>query len=155
MINGPWPQQRQTNASRSPDSMVNNSMAGKPRTTTKRGAGRRRIEGKDLRLVDEVRYIQRRAAIADARVVSLGQLILFSAQTGDAWLLDRADQLAVRPARGGDPERVDIKETDANFAIAWRGHYRIDGAAFSYLGHDSGRVTTILGYPTQKLGPRG
>ena len=29
---------------------------------------------------------------------------------------------------------------------------RIDGPAFVYSDHDTGRVTTILGYPTAKLG---
>src|SRR4029077_2613256 len=55
---------------------------------------------------DEVRYIQRRAADHDGRVVSVGQLVLFSTETGEAWLLDPADQLAARLARDGDPEPI-------------------------------------------------
>ena len=51
------------------------------------------MEGKSFRLADEVRYIQRRAADYDSRIVTIGQLILFSTKTGDAWLLDPADQL--------------------------------------------------------------
>jgi hypothetical protein len=136
-----------------PNSVVNSPMAGPSRTIAKPGTGRRRVDGKSFRLVDEVRYIQQRATAADARVVSLGQLVLFSTQTGDAWLLDRGDQLAVRLARDGTPQPVDIKETDARFAIAWQGQYRIDGAAFIYLDLASGMVATILGYPTLKLGP--
>jgi hypothetical protein len=31
------------------------------------------------------------------------------------------------------------------------GRYRIDGPAFVYSDHNTGRVTTILGYPTDKL----
>ena len=46
------------------------------------------MEGKSFRLADEVRYIQRRAADYDSRIVTIGQLILFSTKTGDAWLLD-------------------------------------------------------------------
>jgi hypothetical protein len=46
------------------------------------------VEGKSFRLADEVRYIQRRAADYDSRIVTIGQLILFSTKTGDAWLLD-------------------------------------------------------------------
>ena len=42
------------------------------------------------RLADEVRYIQRSAADHDGRVVTVGQLVLFSTETGDAWLLDPA-----------------------------------------------------------------
>src|SRR3990170_3080702 len=117
----------------------------------KRGPGRRLVDGKSFRLADEVRYIQRRAAEHDGRIVTVGQLVLFSTETGDAWLLDPADQLAARLARDGDPEQVYIEETDTSFAIRWKGNYRIDGPAFIYTGRDTGRVTTILGYPTHKI----
>ena len=95
-----------------------------------------------------MRHIQRRAARHDGRVVTIGQLVLFSTETGDAWLLDPSDQLAARLARDGDPEPIHIEETDTTFAIGWKGHYRIEGAAFVYFDRDSGRVTTTLGYPT-------
>jgi len=117
----------------------------------KRGPGRRLVDGKSFRLADEVRYIQRQAAEHDGRIVTVGQLVLFSTETGDAWLLDPADQLAARLARDGDPEPVYIEETDTSFAIRWKGNYRIDGPAFIYTGRDTGRVTTILGYPTHKI----
>ena len=94
------------------------------RTTIRRGAGKRRVDGKSLRLADEVRYIQRRAADHDGRVVTVGQLVLFSTETGDAWLLDPADQLAARLARDGDPEPIHIEENDTTFAIGWKGRYR-------------------------------
>jgi hypothetical protein len=121
------------------------------RKTIKRGPGKRLVEGKSFRLADEVRYIQRRAADHDGRIVTLGQLVLFSTETGDAWLLDSSDQLAARLAREGEVEPVHIEETDATFAIGWKGRYRIDGPAFVYSDHDTGRITTILGYPTDKL----
>ena len=104
-----------------------------------------------LRLADEIRYIQRRAAARDGRVVTADQLVLFSTETGDAWLLDPADHLAARLARDGDPESVAFEETDTSFKIAWPGNYRIDGPAFVYSDHDTGRVGTIIGYPTDKL----
>jgi hypothetical protein len=119
------------------------------RTTIKRGPGKRLVDGKSFRLADEVRHIQRRAARHDGRVVTIGQLVLFSTETGDAWLLDASDQLAARLARDGGPEPIHIEETDTTFAIGWKGHYRIEGAAFVYFDRDSGRVTTTLGYPMQ------
>ena len=88
-------------------------------------------------------------------MVTLGQLILFSTATGDAWLLDRADQLAAPLARDGDPEPLHLEETDTSFAIGWKGKYRIDRTAFIYADRDSGRVRTILGYPTQKIARAG
>ena len=75
------------------------------------------------------------------RIVTIGQLILFSTETGDAWLLDVTDQLAARLSRDGDPEPIHLQETDTSFAIEWKGHYRIEGPAFIYSDRDTGRVT--------------
>jgi hypothetical protein len=129
---------------------MNKSMAiptrpARGRKTIKRGRGKRIVEGKSFRLADEVRYIQKRAADYDGRIVTIGQLILFSTETGDAWLLDPSDRLAARLAREGESEPIHIEETDTTFAIAWKGRYRIDGPAFVYSDHDTGRVTAILG----------
>ena len=104
-----------------------------------------------LRLADEIRYIQRRAAARDGRVVTVDQLVLFSTETGDAWLLDPSDHLAARLARDGDPESIAFEETDTSFQIAWPGSYRLDGPAFVYTDRQSRRVSTILGYPTHLL----
>jgi len=113
------------------------------------------VDGKSFRLADEVRYIQRRAAEHDERIVTVGQLVLFSTETGDAWLLDARDHLAARVARDGDPEPIHIEETDTTFAIAWKGQYRIEGPTFVYVDGQSGRVTAIFGYPTHKLAQLG
>jgi len=78
-------------------------------------------------------------------------LILFSTDTGDAWLLDPADHLAARLARDGDPEPIYFEETDTTFAIGWKGHYSIEGDAFIYIDRDSARIVTILGYPTRRI----
>ena len=121
------------------------------RKTVKRGPGQQIVDGRSFRLADEVRYIQRRAADHDSRIVTIGQLVLFATQTGDAWLLDPADQLALRLAQDGNSEAIHIEETDTTFAIAWKGRYRIEGPAFIYSDRDTGRTTTILGYPTDKL----
>jgi hypothetical protein len=104
-----------------------------------------------FRLADEIRSIQRRAAAHDGRVVTADQLVLFSTETGDAWLLDPSDRLAARLARDGDPESVAFEETDTSLQIAWPGNYRLDGPAFVYTDRQSRRVSTIIGYPTQLL----
>jgi hypothetical protein len=125
------------------------------RRTIKRGSARQVVDAKGFRLADEVRYIQGEAADHDGRLVVIGQLVLFSTDTGDAWLLDVTDQLAVRLARDGDPGAIHLEETDTTFAIEWKGRYSIDGPAFVYADRDAGRVTTILGYPTQKIAQAG
>src|ERR1051326_8950457 len=96
------------------------------RKNIRRGPGQREISSKDFRLTEEVRYIQRRAAEHDARFVTIGPLALFSTETGDAWLLDPADHLATRLSRDGDPDPVHFEESDTNYAIEWKGNYRLD-----------------------------
>jgi cell division topological specificity factor MinE len=117
----------------------------------KRGADQRMVDGKNFRLAEEVRYILGRAAEHDGRIVTIGQIILFSTETGDAWLLDPSDQLAARLARDGDPEPFHIEENETTFTIDWKGRYRIEGAAFVYMDRETGRLATIQGYPTHTL----
>ena len=123
--------------------------------TIKRGKASQVVDGKDFRLAEEIRYIQKKADDHILRIVTIGQLILFSTETGDAWLLDVTDRLAARLARDGDPEPIHLEETDTSFAIGWKGNYRIDGPAFIYSDRKTGRVTTIIGYPTKKIAQTG
>ena len=125
------------------------------RKTIKRTGGKPRVEGKPFRLAKEVDSIQRRAAEHEQRFVTIGPLVFFSTQTGDAWMLDRSDRLAARLAREGDPEPIDLQETETHFTIGWKGHYRIDGGAFLYTDRGSGRVVATLGYPMAKIARLG
>ena len=125
------------------------------RRTIKRGAGKKHISGKDFLLAEEIDYIRSRAAEHDSRLVTVGPLVLFSTETGDAWLLDPADHLAARVARDGDPEDLYFEETGTNFAIGWKGNYQIEGDAFVFIDRDTARVTTVLGYPTRRLAQLG
>jgi hypothetical protein len=125
------------------------------RRTIKRRSGKTAVAGKDFRLAEEIDYIQSRAAVGDGRLVTVGPLALFSTETGDAWLLDPSDHLAARLARDGDPEKLHFEETEATFAIGWKGNYRIDGDAFVYIDSDTARVTKIIGYPTRQLTQMG
>jgi hypothetical protein len=121
----------------------------------KRTGESQRGEGKPFRLAKEVASIQRRAAEHDGCLVTIGPLVLFSTETGDAWMLDPSDRLAARLARDGDPEPIDLQETESHFTIGWKGRYRIEGGAFVYTDRKSGRVTAILGYPTAKIAGPG
>jgi hypothetical protein len=121
----------------------------------KRTGGSQRGEAKPFRLAKAVASIQRRAAEHDGCLVTLGPLVLFSTETGDAWMVDPSDRLAARLARDGDPEPIDLQEAQSHFTIGWKGHYRIEGGAFVYTDRKSGRVTAILGYPTAKIAGPG
>src|ERR1700756_28568 len=127
----------------------------KGRKRIRRGPGQQIIGGRDFRLADEVRYIQRQAAHQHGRIVTVGQLILFSTQTAVPGSPAPAARLAAGLARDGESEPIHIEETDITFAIGWKGRYRIEPPAFVYADNDRGRVTTILGYPTDQLAQIG
>ena len=116
-----------------------------------RGPSKQWLPQESFRLAEELRSIQNRAAEHQGRIISIGPLVLFSTQTGDAWILDPADQLATRLAYGGDSLPVHIEETNTNYAIGWQGCYRIDGDAFIYEDTESQRLSAIRGYPIQQL----
>ena len=97
----------------------------------------------------EVNYIVARAAESDARVVTLGQLVFFSTETGDAWLLDPEDRLALCLAKEGSRLPVQIVETATRFAIEWNASYRFDDDAF--IVTEGSGVRAILGYPIADL----
>src|SRR6266481_5821140 len=112
-----------TNKSRPANRVWKSSMRGSPsrslfpgrrasvkRRTIQRGRGKQIVDGANFRLIDEVHYIQERAAEQVGRVITLPQWLLFSTQTGDAWLLEPADHLAVPLARDGDTLPVYIEE---------------------------------------------
>jgi len=110
-----------------------------------------RLSRESLHLAKEVRSIQHRAAEHDGCIVSIGPLVFFSTDSGDAWILEPAEQLATRLAVGGDPLPVHIQETETNFAIGWQGHYQIDGDTFLWEDNDSRRLNIIKGYPLKQL----
>ena len=83
------------------------------------------------------------------RFGKFGKLVLFSAESGDAWLLDTDDQTANRLAQGGRPLPGHILETDTRFAIQWQGRYSIDPPVFVYADNATGRTVSILGYPDE------
>jgi hypothetical protein len=116
-----------------------------------RGFASQQLPHKSLSITKEARSIQQRAAEHDARIVSIGPLVLFSTQTGDAWILDPADQLAARLAYDGDPLALYIEETETNYAIGWQGCYRIENDTFVYEDNETQRLIAIRGYPTQLL----
>ena len=78
----------------------------------RRTPAKQRLPRESFHLAEEIRSIQHRAAEHDGRMVSIGGLVLFSTKTGDAWILDPADQLAARLAYDGDPVPVYIEETN-------------------------------------------
>ena len=111
---------------------------------------KRLLRPEEVSINREADYIIKKAQARDSHVVRLGGLVFYSTQTGDAWVLDPADGLALCLARDGERQSFSILETPTNFQIEWEGEYRIDGETFAVSTKD-GRVRTILGYPTREI----
>jgi len=98
----------------------------------------------------EADYIIGRAQNHEARLVTLSALVLFSTETGDAWVLDPEDGLALCLARAGEKQPFMIKETPTTFGIEWNANYRIEGEVF-LVAERSSPVKSIWGYPTREI----
>lgn len=103
-----------------------------------------------INITSEANYIIARAQAYETRLVSVGPLIFFSTETGDAWVLDPADNLALCLARDGERQAFTITETANQFAIDWQANYQIEGNQFIVF-EKSGQTRTIIGYPLQEL----
>ena len=101
-------------------------------------------------MTGEADYIIGKAQKRDARIVTLGSILFFSTDTGDAWMLDPEDGLALCLARDGARQEVMILETESNFQIEWNAQYEIQGDRFTVATAD-GRIRTIVGYPTEEI----
>lgn len=98
----------------------------------------------------EIRYVTQLARAEDARLVTLGNLVLFSTRTRDAWLLDREDDFALCLCRDGQPQPFRIIDGPDTFAIEWMAAFTIEGDAF-VVQERSGKVVVIHGYATVEI----
>ena len=113
-------------------------------------ARRSSVSHTEVSILREVAYIIERAVRQDARVVVIGELVLFSTASGDAWLLDIDDRTATCLARDGVSQGVRITETPTQFVIDWEGGYSIEGDIFC-IQHRSGKMSAITGYPLTEI----
>ena len=108
------------------------------------------LRREQVSITGEANYIISRAKSNGVRVVILGPLIFFSTETGDAWVLDPEDGLALCLAQGGEAQPFTITETTTDFSIEWKASYQIDGDVF-IVTEGAGRTRSILGYPTAEI----
>ncbi len=101
-------------------------------------------------ITGEAQYIIGCARNHDSRVVGLGQLVFFSSETGDAWMLDPEDGFAVCLAREGVAQKIKITETAKTSSIEWDCGYQIEGDFF-FFTERFGRTKSIFGYPTTEI----
>ena len=114
------------------------------------GPQKRRLRQTKINITKEANYIIQCAQNGDGRVVAIGQFVFFSTATGDAWLLEPGEQLALELARHGEEQAFTILETPHNVAIEWALAYQIRDDSFITIS-ESGRITTIQGYPIDEI----
>lgn len=98
----------------------------------------------------EANYIINRAFNHKTKIVSLMGLILFSTDTGDAWILDPKDGLSLCLVKNGEEKEFNINETASEFKIEWTSNYEIEGDKF-IIYDPSKQIKTIIGYPTKEI----
>ena len=104
----------------------------------------------ELDLFDEVAYIIQRAQDGESRAVVMGDFVLFSTSTGDAWLLDSADNFAMCLLLEQQPQSYQINETPTAYAIEWQMEYAFDGDEF-VLTDGQGQILVLSGYPVSEI----
>jgi hypothetical protein len=108
------------------------------------------VERTELNIAKETQYIIQRAQQHEGRVVSIGVFVLFSTDTGDAWLLDRDDRLARCLCRDGALQPFKIIDTPRQFGVEWTHEFAIEDALF-HVVDKLGNSRSILGYPTSQI----
>ena len=118
------------------------------RASTQRSVRRLRQDEQDIK--KEVEYIIKCAEKRECHVVGFGELVLFCAPNGDAWILDSDDQFALCLMDRFERMDVNIDSSDppsSRFVIEWNADYEIDDDTFVARYRD-GRTESIVGYPT-------
>jgi len=112
------------------------------------------VTGSEIDIHAEIGHVVDLAGRGEGRLVRLAQLVFFSTESGDAWVVDPEDSLALPLARGGDRLPVHVVDTESQFVIEWTHDYLVDGERFVVREKATGRVTSISGCPTEALLPR-
>lgn len=82
--------------------------------------------------------------------MSFRELILFCTETGDAWLLDTDDNLALNLAREGIKQEFSLIDTPYQFGVDWKYNYIIENEKFIFIDK-TGVSSIIIGYPTEQI----
>ena len=116
----------------------------KKKTTTKV------TKKKELNIKQEIEYIIKCARNLETKIVSLNEFLLFCTETGDAWLLDKNDNLALNLVKDGIRQEFTLIDTPSQFGIDWKNNYLIENEKFIIIDRN-GFSRIIIGYPTERI----
>jgi hypothetical protein len=117
--------------------------------STKKKTRTARVDARQVSIRGEAEYIAHRAAQRKGCIVSVGPLLFFATESGDAWVLDPDDGSARCLVTDGRPLSTGITETAESFAVEWTAQFRIDGEAMTFI--ERGRVRSVVGYPVRDI----
>ena len=98
----------------------------------------------------EIDQIIKKAQNHIGHIIRLNELILFSTNTGDAWILDIEDNLAICLVKAEVKQKYKIIDTPSQFGFDWTHKYQIDGNRFTVINKMGGK-RTIIGYPLKEI----
>jgi hypothetical protein len=125
------------------------------RKKIKRGPGKQWIEGKQFRLAQEIKSIQRRAAEYEARFVTVGPLVFFSPKLEMPGCWTPPTNLLHDSPEMETPSPSSSKKLTPTSQSAGRVTTTSKVAHSCYADRQAGRIITILGYPTAKIAQLG
>jgi hypothetical protein len=98
----------------------------------------------------EIDYIMKLAKKGDSRKVQLGELLLFSTNKGDAWILDTGDNLGICLMRNKKKQKYKIIDTPTQFGFDWDYKYFVENDCFITIDKQGVEKKTF-GYPVSVI----
>jgi len=103
----------------------------------------------DMNINETAKNMINAATNGEEKIESLGNFIFFSAHSGEAWILDHRESLALRLADNFEPLPYTIIETTKQFYVEWKEKFHIADGTF--IAINGGNQSTFFDYPVEKL----
>ena len=99
----------------------------------------------------EVEKIRKFASEKKEKVLSIGVFILFSSESGDAWLLEISDMDALKVSENGEDLEFKIEENPETLEINWSHRFAIKKKKFVVRSYINKSEETYSNYPTHRI----
>ncbi len=104
-----------------------------------------------LSLKAEVEKIQQAAVAGKSEVRTIGVFVLFSTESGNAWLLELTDMDALLVARDGAACEVDIIESAETMEINWSHQFAVRNKRLVVTSYADKTEQVLEGCPTHSI----
>jgi hypothetical protein len=100
---------------------------------------------------EEVAKIREAAVRHEAKIMHLGVFVLFSTETGDAWLLELTDMDGVQVADQGKGIDLEIEENVETIEINWSHRFTVEDRKFVATSYKDQSVIIHDHYPIHSI----